>query len=280
MKLCLSFLAALVLQAVNLAGQSHSHINAGAYSPDQDAQLYFVNGGLYATNSDFVLPLTQNTNNYSGAYRGVLSFTSLPATLDAGGPAFGHAGFGAYLELKVESLEGPPNATLSLWEEDDFGTPLVPKFSLTTGTTNGTNRFNLSESDASPGADPYGHVHGRSFVISAPGLYTLGMRIIDTSSNGAAGGPIHRPSELFHLYLQAGRTISIARIGAAVQITFPTERFRDHYIDAIDAIDSFSSTNWTPIFGPFSDTHTSIHRITNSSPAAPQQFYRLRVEPQ
>ncbi len=73
----------------------------------------------------------------------------------------------------------------------------------------------------SPGAGPYGHKHGRIYSVTRPGLYKVGFRFVDTSTNGPAGGPIQAPSDRFFLYLQGGVTIAaIATTDAGVTLTF------------------------------------------------------------
>lgn len=64
--------------------------------------------------------------------------------------------------------------------------------------------FPLSESDGSPESDPYGHIHGRRFTATKPGVYTAWFRAFDTSVNGANGGPIHAPSEALPIRFLAG----------------------------------------------------------------------------
>ena len=88
---------------------------------------------------------------------------------------------------------------------------------------NGTNLIYVSESDGSPGSDPYGHLHGRVYSVTKPGLYTATWQYVDTSTNGPGGGPVDLPSLPFSTYYQADLTIAgIASDTNAVNVTFAT----------------------------------------------------------
>jgi hypothetical protein len=87
--------------------------------------------------------------------------------------------------------------------------------------TSGTNHIVVSETDGSPEADPCGHTHGRLYSVDKPGLYTVGFRFVDTSTNGPGGGPIQSPSDRFYLYLQADVTVTgIIVTNNALNVTF------------------------------------------------------------
>ena len=147
-------------------------------------------------------------------------------------------------------------------------------FAIPVGTSNGTNQFNLSESDGSPGSDPYGHIHGRTFTASKPGLYTLGCRILDTSSNGTGGGPIHTPSAIYYFYFQAGTTIaSLSHDGFNAIITFAGTLGKGYYVQSTT---NFVNTNlWQDIAGPF--TGNLLQSVTDTNINAAARYYRLRV---
>ncbi len=267
--LCLSI--ATVCCALPLRAQ-HSHLNAGALALTQDAQLYFVNGANFVTNSGYVLGLTQATNGqYAGYYHGAITPTALPATGDFGGPAFGHAALGAFLVAQVETLTGPVGGSFGLWEETD----ITPHFSVATGTTNGTQRFNLSEGNGAPGADPFGHIHGRRFTATVPGLYTVGFRVFDISSNGTGGGPIHTPSDLYQINMQAGITIAqMTRTPNGVDVTFAALTGRNYYLEA--ATELTTTTNWQPVGDPITG-NSRLHTISDLAATGQTRFYRLRT---
>jgi hypothetical protein len=267
----LALLPAL-LPAVRLPAQ-HFHLNAGATAPVAGTQLYFANGNLFATNSGFVLNLVMtNAGPYRGYHQGSLTFTALPATPDVGGPAFGHAALGAFLELRIESLDGPKDGAWGFWEGGDVS----PRFSVPVGTRAGANRFALSEGDATPGSDPFGHIHGRVFTATRPGLYVLGVRIIDTSSNGPDGGPLHTPSDLFRMYVQAGLTIdSMGLTDSGVHLVLAGLPANNLSLEASDSL--AEDAEWQVIGGPL----PGVGRIMTWDDPAPlpgRRFYRLRAE--
>lgn len=257
----------------------HIHINAGAFSTAQDAQLYFVNGNVYGTNLGYDVYLTYtNAGSFANLYQGAgLTFTALASTPDNGGPAFGHAAEGAYLELQFVSVTGPQGGTFSVWEQD-AGNPEIsnPLFNIPVGTTNGTDQFNLSESDGSPGSDPYGHIHGRTFVADKPGLYTLGCKILDTSANGTDGGPIHTPSDIYYLYFQAGLTISSPiKTTNSFTATFGTKLGATYYAEVTT---NLATTNWTTFAGPFIGNNY-LQTFTDSNATNNFRTYRVKSSP-
>jgi hypothetical protein len=90
---------------------------------------------------------------------------------------------------------------------------------------NGTNLIYVSESDGSPGADPYGHIHGRVYSVTKAGYYRATWQFVDTSTNGAGGGPVDMPSAPFATQFQAGLTIdsiTIGTNGASILIAAPS----------------------------------------------------------
>jgi hypothetical protein len=255
----------------------HGHINAGARDGAQGSQLHFANGAEYMTNSGYVVALSRDTNApFNGLYRGSVGFTSLSATPATGGPAPGHAGLGAFLELKVVEVEGPAGSLLALWKEDESTGETAKLFEVPAGTQNGTNRFPLTESDASPGSDPYGHIHGRSFTVSAPGLHVVGFQIVDTSANGADGGPIHQPSDIFRMYFQAGMTIAgIRHAKEEIVVTFAIVPGREVFLESASGLRS--SGAWRTAAGPLTTERSGLQSVSEPAGEAGAAFYRLRA---
>jgi hypothetical protein len=271
---CVAALALMLAAAPALHAQ-HIHVNAGASNTTQNARLYFINATTYDTNSRYDVYLSfTNGGAFSNLYQGAgVSFTALASTLDNGGPAFGHAADGAVIQLEFVSVSGPPGGVFGVWTQEVGNASInLPAFSMAVGITNGTNRLRLSENDGSAGADPYGHIHGRTYTATKAGLYTLGCRLLDTSSNGAGGGPIHTPSPLYYFYFQAGPTISSWRkFSNSVAVTFGTTAGKTYYVESST---NLSTTNWTAWAGPF--TGDNKLRSTTNSATAPNQFFRLR----
>jgi hypothetical protein len=263
----------LLLQPAAVRAQ-HVHINAGASNAAQDAPLVFSNGANYNTAAGYDVYLTfTNAGSFSNLYQGAgATFTALASTLDNGGPAFGHASDGSFLQLQFVSMSGPAKGEFAVWEQDPADpSTSYPSFKMPVGTVNGTNLLALSESDGSPGADPYGHIHGRTFTASRPGLYKLGCRLLDTSSNGAGGGPIHTPSDTYYFYFQAGLTISSCVMNSnSFEVTFGTATSKSYYVESTS---NLQTGKWTTFAGPFTGNNHLQSAATN---ATPPLFLRLR----
>ncbi|MGE3310493.1 MAG: PEP-CTERM sorting domain-containing protein [Limisphaerales bacterium] len=189
---------ALILAGAGFSAQAqHGHLNAGAVGQNQGDRLAFVNGDLFASSSGYVkeLPLA-DSGTYAGYYEGGITLTSLPGTVDNGGPAAGAAAAGSFLMAGFTSVSGPAGGSFALWEDG----ATTPTYSYSVGYDVPTPTALWALSDASTGAgtaggDPYGHLHGRRFTATEPGVYTVEFKLFDTSINGAGGGPIHTPSE-------------------------------------------------------------------------------------
>jgi len=202
--------AALLVAA--FGASAHEHLAAGANSTSPGFPLIFVNAADYATNSGYVFNLGADApgSPYDGwYYTADLVFVALAATPDYGGPEAQAAALGSHIEIVLETFSGPPGATLGFWETQQNGVDSTNlTWTVPVGVTNGTNHIVVSETDGSPTADPYGHIHGRIYSVDTPGLYTVGFRYVDTSTNGPGGGPIQTPSDRFYLYFQADVTIA------------------------------------------------------------------------
>lgn len=256
---------------------AHDHVVAGADSTAQDAPILFVSDDDFGADTGYVFPLILSTNGpYTGYYHGELSFVVLPATSDLGGPAPQHPALGSHLEVVLESVAGPAGGSIGFWESPggDLDAETIT-FSVPVGETNGTQHFLVSENDGSPGADPYGHIHGRVYSATLPGLYRVGFRFVDTSHNGAKGGPIHSPSDRFFLNFQAGLTIaSITRATDQVHITFATTTGMNYTLEATDSLAPAA------IWHTVGDTLAGDDHLHTQTVAAvrPGQFFRLKAE--
>ena len=221
---------ALILTAFCLRVQAHDHMPAAATSSDPGATLeYDPFATDYTTNSGFVFSMEAGTPD--DAYLGYYYcddqvFTALAATGDNGGPEVGHAAPGTYIQVKLLDVEGPTGASFGFWEtagqgdgEGVDGTNLT--WSVPVPYHNGTNLIYVSESDGSPGSDPYGHLHGRVYSVTKSGFYKATWQFVDTSTNGGGGGPVDLPSAPFATYYQADLTIAgIAVNTNSVNLTF------------------------------------------------------------
>jgi len=245
----------------------------GALGQTNGAPLCFINADQFVSSSLAVVNLRYtNDGPCSLQYACCLPMMAVPATAGNGGPATNPAALGSCLELQFVSLSGPSPSSLSFWEAGSS----QPGFSLATGETAGTNRFVLSQNSGIPGTDPYGCIQGRHLTVNHPGLYCLGFRAVDTSTNGPAGAPIHAVSPLYHVYLQAGLTIaSLTRGGASATASYGGEPGRTFYLERSLALGA--SASWQTVAGPLAGTNR-LQTLTD--PAAPdsRSFFRLRTQ--
>lgn len=255
---------------------AHEHLAAGAALPEPDAALLFVNAGNFAAESGYVVTLKPTPGTSSAhAFQGELTFVCLAATPDLGGPVPFHPALGSRVEAVVESAEGPDGGEFGFWESTE-GTGLPPSltFAIPVGTTNGVHRLPVSENDGSPGADPYGHVHGRVFSATLPGLYRIGLRFVDTSTNGRNGGPLHTPSPRFHLYFQAGLTLgSLNETPEGIQLTYATQSGFNYHVEAATGL----SGTWSPVT-PVEPGNDHLTTVTIPTTSDPVRYFRLRRE--
>lgn len=270
-------LLTLLAAAQTCALAQHAHINAGAVSQTPGSRLLFTNAALFETNSGYYVFLTpQKPSATQPRFQGSITFTALPSTPINGGPASGHAIPGSSLALRIESVSGPAQGEVGFMEEED----LTPRFSIPTGSLSSTQSFMLSENTGTPGDDPYGHIHGRVFTATHPGLYTVGFRILDLSSNGPSGRPLHEPSEVFFLHLQAGTTIHSISTSLTntpeTQLLVGAQPNLNIVLEATDALQP--NPSWSLVDGPLRSANR-ILKLTDRTPKAAQRFYRVRGEP-
>jgi hypothetical protein len=256
----------------------HAHLNAGAVGSTAGNPLYFANGFNFITNSGYFLPLKFETNGpYAGHHQGYLTLTSIPATGDNGGPAFGHAAFGARIEAEVVQVDGPVGGTFGFWDSDGEEDATELTFSVPVGERAGTQRFRLSENQGQPGDDPYGHIHGRRFSATVPGLYVVAFRLVDKGGNGPGGGPLHPASEVFPVYLQAGTTVGGVSVeGGALTVVYASERLKTYWLERASRFPA-SAEDWSPVAGPLAGTG-KVERLTGVPMADGEGWFRLRVE--
>lgn len=260
----------------------HVHLAVGAVTPTQGAQLLLVNGASYdifsygGTNSACFFMSDSDTDLYPGLYNSDVTLVALPATEYTGGPAPNAAAQGSYIEAILKSVHGPDGGIFSFWNENEDATATTNMFSILAGTDDSTNRFNVSEGLGPPDIpepDPFGHIHGRRFTATKPGLYTVGFQFIDTSTNGLNGGPIHTPSKTNYFFFQAGLYIdSIAKTNKNVSMKFGTRAFYNY---ALQRNTNILTTNWTTIGTVIGANHSDMHLLFDTNAVEGQCYYRL-----
>ena len=277
-------LAALVFFGGGLSvSAQHLHIVAGADSKEQNAKLRFTNGATYDiySNQGIAPACFFMSSNlpalYPNLYQTDVTFASLPGTLWTGGPAPGAAAPGAFLEAIIVSVKGPAGGVIGFWQEDEGANPNLG-FSVPVGTTNGTNRFEISEGITFPEFDPFGHIHGRRFTANNPGLYTVGFQLVDTSTAGTNGGPIHTPSPISYFYFQAGVFIdSMVKSNNTVTVSFGVNSFYDYDLEVST---NLVNPQWVSIYHVVGANHSDIHYFTDMDATNSFRCYRVRETPQ
>lgn len=268
--------------------QAHDHLAAGAASNGVGTPLVFENDATYGGDSGFVFNLTTGATNglYQGFYyTGDLVFSALAATPDYGGPDPGAAAIGAFIQVKLFSVEGPPGGSFGFWETTENGVDSTNlTWSLPVPYANGTNLIHVSESNGSSGSDPYGHIHGRIYSFTKPGLYKLTWQFVDSSTNGPNGGPVDLPSAPFYLYFQADLTVGGVTSGTnGVVVTFATpSNIPDSGVGPATNYTLEGSRSvgpgagWQPVGDALvGDDHLHTMAIPATNPA---QFFRLRTD--
>jgi hypothetical protein len=250
----------------------HAHLNAGAAGTQQNDPLIWANGADFAVASSYVKTLDHtNAGRYAGYFQQNITLTSLPATAAHAGPDPAAAALGAVLQCRISCLQAPPGGSFGFWEAG----ATVPTISLAAGQTSST-LWRLSENDGAPGSDPYGHIHGRRFTATQPGVYKIGFTAVDTSTNGASGGPIHTPSAELAIWFQAGVCLSSVepdleeghvhvRFGATAGFTWQLET----------ASELGPAARWLPAGGPVTGADVFIE-FTDDMPPGERRFYRVK----
>jgi hypothetical protein len=248
----------------------HGHLNAGALGKNEGDALYFQNGDDFIMTSGYVKTLVwTNAGRFAGYYEGGITPTALPATPETGGPAPEAAALGSFIEMRLVSVEAPAGGLFGFWEAGATN----PTVELS-GDGTEAHSWILSESDGSPGSDPYGHIHGRRFTATLPGLYRIGFQLVDRSTNGAAGGPIHQPSEVVHLHFQAGITItSMVREATGATVTFGAPANGSYVLEY--STNLATAAGWIPIEGGAQGTD-HFESLMDDQVDGATRYYRVR----
>jgi len=296
-------LPALMFAAVALVpdARAHYHCNIGALQQVPNTPLYFLNGDAFVTNSGFVLTLNEDTYpnastnpatssdpNYAGYYITTdVNGITFTATDSDPGLNYDPICRGVQVCLRFVAVAGPPGGSFGVWDVSEFfvgddyneegnDAPSLT-YNLPVGLTNGPNSIQISENDGSAGADPFGHIHGRQFSATKPGLYVVTVQAFDNSQNGGSGGPVQTPTGLLRIYFQAGPQISALTMGVnQVVVSFPAQLGTDYYLQATS--DLADTNGWETVAGPVSgNDHFQV--LTDDNWNASQRFYRLQLTP-
>jgi len=250
--------------------QDHGHLEIGAVGTAQNDPLLFANADIFDTTTNYVKTLTYtNGGPYAGYYQGNITLTGLAATEAHAGPEDFAAALGTQIHAQLVAVAGPAGGAFAFWESGATS----PTISLASDAT-GTNTFRISENNGAPGSDPYGHIHGRRFTATKPGIYTVSFRAFDFSANGIGGGPIHTPSSVVQIYFQAGVNLkSIQPNANNTEITFSAPLGKSWMLEASEGV----TTNavWTTLNAPVTGDDY-FHTFTDETPRTGNRFYRMR----
>ena len=244
----------------------------GAEASTDGTPLCLLNSQQFVNNAQPVVNLRYTGSGpCAGTYELPLQFMSVPGTAVNGGPMTNHAALGSQLHLQLVSLAGPPDATLAFWDAGQS----QPAFRISTGRNDCTDCIAVSQTNTPAGGDPFGMLTGRHVALSHPGLYTLGFRAIDVSTNGPGGGPIHKPSPVYQVYLQAGLTISaLARQSTYATALFGGEPGKSYYLES--STTPAPAASWQTVAGPLTGD-ARLQTLSGSATEPGPRFFRLRA---
>lgn len=202
----------------------HGHLDAGAAAPTPGAPLVWANGADFLPATGYVKTLTfTNEGRFAGYFEGGITPTALPTTAAHGGPDARASAPGSFLQFGIVRATGPVGGRFGYWEAGSTS----PTLTLLAGDTSAA-MMALSESDGSPGSDPYGHIHGRRFTATRAGVYTAWFQVFDTSTNGAGGKPIHPPSDPLPIRFLAGTPTLVNEVGMGGGMVHVNIEYADH----------------------------------------------------
>ncbi len=272
MKSTLSLLLTLNLVAVFLPAQDHGHLNIGAASTNHGAPLTWDNGEDFNASSGYVKTLEYtNAGKYAGYFQNNITLTALPQTAEYGGPVAGAASSGSLIFARMVLLSGPVGGKFGFWDTNST-VASGPSLSAAVGDVL-TNLFRITQGSGASGVDPYGHIHGRRFSATKPGLYKVGFQAVDVSTNGHGGFPIHTSSTILPVWFQAGVNISdITRTNGVTTVTFGSMANR---LCTVEYSTNLLETNWSRVQVLTGDDY--FKRVGHTNAADGQSFYRVRT---
>ena len=264
-----------LLACSQLPAADHGHLNAGAAGTNQNDRLIWANGSDFIATAGYVKTMDYtNGGTYRGYFQQNITLTALPQTPANAGPDPQAAALGSFIRARMSCLEAPVGGAFAFWDTGATS----PAISLGAGATS-TNQWALSQNNGSPGSDPYGHIHGRRFTATRAGLYLVTFQAIDTSTNGAGGGPIHTPSESLPVWFQAG--INVVSVEPDFEEGHVHVRFgaRLGYSWQLESSDTLGpSADWQPAGRPMVGDDVFIQTIHEGDPGQ-LRFYRVQGTP-
>ncbi|MGV3772685.1 MAG: hypothetical protein ACO1QB_07270 [Verrucomicrobiales bacterium] len=263
--------------AVSLHAQDHGHLNIGAVSHAQGSQLIFENGPDFAPASGYVKTLVfTSTGKYAGKYNGNITLTALHSIDAFGDPVPNSPAPGSFIVAEIVSVDGPQGGAFEFW---DATSTTEPTYSLPVGISDAQKFFEVSDAAigaGQPGADPFGHIHGRRFTVTKPGIYTVGFRAHDQSTNGSEEGSIHQSSEVATVRFQGGHNLLNVMVadGQAHVSYVATAGFTWQ----LEFKNSIEETAWTLVGEPRIGSDIVLTEV-DARPMDQSRIYRLKGLP-
>ena len=272
---CILISAVLVVSAV-VRAQDHGHLYISAYSQNPGAQLYFDNGNTFEVSSGYAKTLLLNTNpasRYFGRYDGNITVTPRSTNILRGADYGPNAPApGSVIYFQITNVSGPVNGAFEFWES----TGTSPAVSIPAGS-GATNLVKVSQSTGAPDDDPWGHIHGRRFTATEPGIYFVTLRALDLSTNGPGGAPNHAPSAPLTIAFQAGFAIaSVTRTNNVATVRFGTAVTHDFTVQANTNL--FFSNGWFNVSARLRGTDY-FQSVQDNAATNSARFYRVVAEP-
>jgi hypothetical protein len=263
----MKYLLVLALLVSSSFAQDHGHLNVGA----NGTSLTFDNGNTF--NDPYVKTLLfTNTGKFANVYNGNITLTALHSRdvfgeLDPAAPKPG-----SFVVAEIVSVDGPIGGAFQFWETNSTTAPAI---SIPSGTTNAAFRFDVSEAGlgaGQPDGDAFGHIHGRRLTATTPGLYTIGFRAYDMSTNGPNGGPLQTQSAVQLINFQAG--VALTRIEPDVNHTHITFGAMAGYSWQLQFTTSLSEPNWQDTGSPVVGDDT-LQEIQDHHLVTGNRFFRV-----
>jgi hypothetical protein len=187
-----------------------------------------------------------------GTYASELTFSAFDLTSPPGN--------GALVRMDLVSVTGPAGGSFSFWEAG----ATAPTLTRATGwTAGGADQPSFFVSEDGSG---YGHIHGRVFTMSKPGVYQVTFRAVDTTGH-------YTTSNAFVVQFTVLQTpqLTISKVSGNIRLTFTS---RADLVYDIQSSTSLQANDWETIGDPLDGTGGAL-QFTESMAGRPRVFYRL-----
>lgn len=232
--------------------QAHEHLEVG-FDPLNVSRLS-INGNLTQKATYFPLGESPSLDLYAfpgGTYASELTFSAFDNIDSPPGNAF--------IRVKLTGVTGPSGGTFSFWEAGSTSATWTRSTGWTETMGDGPS---LAASEDETG---YGHIHGRAFTASKPGVYDATFQAVDSLGNYTASLPF-----VVRFTALAPPALAFGFQGANVRLTF-TGRAGLTY--DVQSSTSLQPGSWSTI-DTLDGTGVSLE-FTEPRNNRPKVFYRI-----